>query len=215
MNSGNSAHQRQVVEHVERYRVSTSGLLSQYIDISNEEAATAVTTLLQERRLQVVGEFFGELVLRCEDERHLSDRCRDTSLATVYHCASRSVERRLLTADDLQEFFPDLYRPERDRQYFVERKNGVAVLVRLCIDHGGAGRWDRILGKAIREMKRHINDEAIRRLVYDELFEVRILTAFESKRQRLHDSLAELDSPLARRVTATTQPELGHLLFLP
>ena len=221
MNSGNPNHlstvESAVMDHVQRFRCTISELVHHAVQQPSAEVRNAITAM--ERARLVVREPLtsgASFLAVCGRRRSAgipTGRNRIKSLAALYFCHFRTVRRELLTAQDFKTHFPDLYRPQNDRRYCLEHGCEASRLVYLRVDHGGHGRWSRIIDKAQRDFDKHRNDPAFSPLIPRRWFEVHILTATSRKAIRIKQAIDRTRRRADESIGVTAIPELLPLML--
>ena len=218
MNSGDQSrlHDR-LLEHIRRYRLSVISIAAQMLQTPKRELREVAQDLLQSGMLGSESLYHTRRYLFVEHSTvnqsrvgPLSERAKVTALATLQFCSARPRQRELLTASEFQNHFSDLYRPSGSRRYVLDQTSGEPKLAFIRVDAGGPGRWDRVIGKARRDLDRHRTTSAYDSLIRRELFEVHILTALERKAERIQQTLTQ--SPDDQRIQVTALPDLIHLV---
>jgi hypothetical protein len=147
-------------------------------------------------------------------DRHgpLSESAKLRHYALLAFCCLRDSRRERLTAIELQQHFPQLYRDGMPGTYYIELTPGVRRLGLARIDAGHVGRWDRILQTCREDFHSHQLQPGFRKLIQAGQFEITILTPFQCKAERLRDAL--LATPQTQRlpVQAVALPELLPLI---
>jgi hypothetical protein len=216
-----------VLTHVARYRLSVREAVAALPTVSDLDPWRQRKLLsdLEQSGLLASAALHGNsryyhLTRRAADEHGLAaDRCGSLSesaklrhFALLAFCCLRSTRRERLTAAELRQHFPQLYRDGMPGTYYVELTPGVRRLGLARIDAGRRGRWDRILQTCRDDVYSHALQPGFRKLIQAGQFEITILTPFQSKADRLRDALHADPGMQRLPVRAVALPELLPLL---
>ena len=210
-----------VVEHVRLYRMTIPEAAAQSLNQPLPVIKGAIDSLLRRGTLGNAPLYHNVnyVFVRKEKHRHkhtsnqLSDRSAIVSLATLLFCCNKDQKRELLRADDFKKYFPDLYRPQHDRRYFIDHKADEPRLGFLRIDCGGSGRWSRIIDKSRRDFEAHRKDSAYAELIKQGLFEVHIIAPTARKALRIQQAIPQTRKRSDEAIGVTAIPELIHLML--
>ena len=216
MNSGSTTVAQDieaaVLGHVQRFRVTIPEVIPSIVGQPSFEVEQAVTTLIRRglvfRNRMVNGIEFLVHRQRRKQISTPSKRSRIASLAAINLCHFQGMQRELLTADEFKLHFPDLYRPQHDRRYFLEHGCEAPRLGFLRIDHGSHGRWSRIIDKARRDFDRHRQDPSFADLIGNRWFEVHIVTSTKRKAIRIEQAIRQTRRRSDETIRVTAIPEL-------
>lgn len=145
-------------------------------------------------------------------DKVISETTKIRALAMLQVCASHSKSRRRLTANEFSRYFPELKRPGLPMNYYVDLSQEQPKLGFLRVDTGGHGRWDRIVAKALDDMRKHRLKSAFARFVKRDALEVRVVTALPQKAVRICRELNDKPTILTRSVQVSVVPELLSLI---
>lgn len=145
-------------------------------------------------------------------EKPLSETSKIRALAMLYVCASVSHHRTRLTATEFEKYFPELRRPGLPMNYYVDLAGHQPKLGFLRVDTGGHGRWDRIVAKALDDVRKHQVEPAFGRFIQRDALEIRVVTALHQKANRISRALNEKPTSLAQSIDVSVVPELLNLI---
>lgn len=145
-------------------------------------------------------------------EKPFSETTKIRALAMLQVCASRSASRRRLTASEFTRYFPELRRPGLPMNYYIDLSQDQPKLGFLRIDMGGRGRWDRIVAKALDDMRKHRLEPAFARFIKRDALEIRIVTALQQKANRIYRVLKDKPTSLAGSIQVSVVSELLSLI---
>ena len=240
-NNQSSPHwQRQLLEHVSRYRMTTL----QAAAASAFQSTTPIPVTKQRLSELVQDGLLGEapvyrtqlyyyLMSRGADELAetdadqasspdsrpaygpLSEQAKIRAYAMLAFCCLSSEKRGRLTRDQFEHEMPSLYRPGMPMNYYVVRRSNLPILGYLRVDSGGHGRWDRVVRKVRQDIESHWQHPGFRALIQKEAFEIAVVTAMPVKCERIRRALddAENRRPVPLRIAAV--PQIIHLLAPP
>ena len=170
----------------------------------------AATELLQE--ITLYGDVPCFVPPRRNRQRTLSETTRIRALAMLHVCASHSRSRRRLTASEFSKYFPELKRPGLPMNYYVDLSQDQPKLGFLRVDTGGHGRWDRVVSKALDDMRKHRLEPAFARFIKRNALEIRVVTALPQKADRICRALTDKSTSLTRSIQVSVVPELLNLI---
>jgi len=147
-----------------------------------------------------------------EHREEFSEPAKIRAYAMLAVCAAREARRTRLTREELQKYFADWYRPGRPANYYLDLSDEKPVLGFLRVDHGGRGRWDRVLAKALDDARKHRLEPAFERFLAQGALEVRIVTALPQKANRLRCALNEKQAARGVPIHISVVPELINLI---
>lgn len=228
--------QQSLIDHVRRYRMTVLPALEQqagFCGLTRRGIREELQRLIQSGKLGSASLFRDRTYYYLNRvERHagiatdeanvtmtgtgpLSEVAKIRNYAMLSFCCLSEHKRRRLTADDIQQFVPDLYRIGMSSNYYVEVDGPQSRLGFLRVDTGGRGRWDRVLAKAREDIRTHSLFPSIAEFVDRGLFEVTIVTALPQKAARLQQAIE--DWPVAQRtlIRIATCPDLINLIAPP
>lgn len=145
-------------------------------------------------------------------EKPLSETSKIRALAMLSVCASASHHRTRLTATEFEKYFPELRRPGLPMNYYVNFAGDQPRLGFLRVDTGGHGRWDRIVAKALDDVRKHQVEPAFGRFIQRDALEIRVVTALHQKRNRITRALTDKPTSLAQSIEISVVPELLNLI---
>jgi len=145
----------------------------------------------------------------------LSEPAKIRNYAILVFCCLGDARRQRLTSDDLENHFPDLYRPGLAMNYYIDTSAAQPRLGFLRVDTGGHGRWDRVLAKCRSDLESHWAHAGLRRFIEQDAFEISLITALPQKARRLAESLTAWGDPRAQIIKVCAIPELINLIAPP
>ena len=212
MNSGDSQIEVAVLSFVRRFRLTIRALIPLAIEHPVGEVEQAIASLIRKGLIRRHSPGDGvELLLYCQGSKRRrapSNRNQITSLATIHFCHFLNAQRELLTPEEFKSHFPELHKPQHDRRYFLDRECSPVRLGFLRIDHGGDGRWNRIIDKARRDFDKHRRDPAFADLISNQWFEVHIVTGTKRKAIRIEQTVRQTRRRSDEAIRVTAIPEL-------
>lgn len=144
--------------------------------------------------------------------RPLSEITRIRALAMLNVCASGSRVRRRLNAVEFKKYFPTLHRPGLPMNYYIDLSEEQATLGFLRVDTGGCGRWDRIVAKAMGDVRKHHLEPAFAPFIKRGALEIRVVTALQQKANRISRLLSEKPTILTQSIQVSVVPEILNLI---
>ncbi|MEZ5940297.1 MAG: hypothetical protein R3C18_02820 [Planctomycetaceae bacterium] len=119
----------------------------------------------------------------------LSETAKIRAFALLHFCCLSGQPRLRLTADDIRQNFPDLYRPGLPTGYYYDpAHSGRLGLARVDASQGG--RWDRVIETLRSDITDHLRQPSFKRLAEAGRFEITLLTVFPEKADRIRTALA-------------------------
>lgn len=213
-----TARDRQILKHVERYRLTTRDVVHRLF--FSEAGESAVSKVL--RRLVADGALracrlangFGYYVLarKGSDEigattaasRPFSEQTLPVAFGFLAFCVESGARR--LTADEFRDAFPRLCRERmKAGSYYIDARSTPHRLGTVLVDRGNPPKL--ILRKLLRLSTQHYRAPAFADLIQTGRFWVTILTAWPLKK-RLLDSAIRLAFRGPLRVEVAAVPEL-------
>lgn len=209
-----NAADRAVLEHVVRYRLTTATILAA-LDEPNGSIDESRATL---DRLTASGWLWRQSLVpynKSIDSYQLSKtaanklQCspmlaepmhRDARIecfAIAQFCCGGGAFRRLFTRDEFVRSFASLWYPGQPTRYYLDSTNSKSPkLAFLKVDHGGAGRWDRLIDSCQRFLRQRSDirrvaphhrpqTEAFASLVNKGRFQISVLTALPDKQRAI------------------------------
>ncbi len=149
-------------------------------------------------------------VRRCK--KPLSETTKIRALAMLSVCASASHHRTRLTGIELEKYLPELQRPGLPMNYYVDLSHDQPKLGFLRVDTGGHGRWDRIVAKALDDVRKHQIEPAFRRFIQRDALEIRVVTPLHQKAIRITRALNDRPTDLGQSIEVSVVPELLNLI---
>lgn len=234
-----------VLKHVARYRLTTPEILAQTKLFSETDAAEANSTLetlsaggwLAKASMNPghTAEAYYHLTPRAAQKlghdpefgRPLARETRVEAYAIAKFCCGSDRFRQLLTKNEFKEKFRALWFPGQPVRYYIEPGEGtVSRLAFLKVDHGGHGRWERLIDSCSQfldqrtdvkrvapEHRKHV--EAYAEIVKRGQFQFTVLTALAEKKRSIglelerREAKGEKPPPIQVHVIS----ELFELLF--
>lgn len=206
------ADDRLVLEHVARYRMSTPTILAAALEESEADAACILAKLAAGGWLVAQPLSFTWALGDCY---HLSERATvkcnvDSQLAKPLNhdarveryaiaafCCCSDAFRRVFTREEFIAGFSHLWYPGQPLLYYLEASNEKrAKLAFLKVDHGGSGRWDRLIDSCTRFLRQRTDvdqvsshhrpqTEAFAQLVNRGHFQISVLTSLPEKQRAI------------------------------
>ena len=96
--------------------------------------------------------------------------------------------------------------------YYVDLSQDQPKLGFLRVDTGGHGRWDRVVSKALDDMRKHRLEPAFARFIKRNALEIRVVTALPQKADRICRALTDKSTSLTRSIQVSVVPELLNLI---
>ena len=232
--------QRQLLEHVARYRMTTlrAAAASAFrsttpIPIARQRLSDLVGAgllgeapiyrkqryyYLMSRGVDLLTETGADQASSSESRPAygpLSEQAKIRAYAMLAFCCLSGEKGGRLTRDQFEREMPNLYRPGMPMSYYVARRSDQTVLGFLRVDSGGHGRWDRVVRKVRQDIESHWQHSGFRALIQNETFEIAVVTAMPVKCERIRRALADAKKlrPVPLRIVAV--PKLIHLLSPP
>lgn len=152
---------------------------------------------------------------------HTTDSGRDkpdsmrttiTRYAFLAFCCLQGTPRLKLNHEDLQQRFPDLYRPASADHYYLTHEYATPCLGFLRIDCGNVGRWDRIVAKVSDDLRNHLSLPIVRTLLDSQSFELTIITPLPQKACQVQAEMDKRQAALPVPVRCVAMPELINLI---
>ena len=227
-----TAADRDALELVARYRLTTPGILADASDLDLAEAQTLLDRLT-ESELLVAGDLAPgvgpcyQLTHRATQKLDLDPAFakplhRDARIewyAIASFCTAGGQPRRLYTKEEFVERHGSLWYPGQPVRYYLEPgADGCTRLAYLKVDIGGRGRWDRLIDSCARFLRQRIDLQqasprhrnqigAFAELVRRGRFQITVLVALDDKRR-------SIERELARRAAAgeTAPPLVPHVV---
>jgi hypothetical protein len=147
------------------------------------------------------------------ERQRLSEEAKIRRFAMLSFCCLGRESRTVLTAAELEKYFPG-HQGIRPSGHYVQLGPHL-VLGFLRIDLGGRGRWDRVLAKCLEDARRYAQSPTCRGLVEAGNFEITLATALTQKAERLQRAFQELSTPPGVPIRITVIPDLLHLIAPP
>jgi hypothetical protein len=141
----------------------------------------------------------------------LSESAKLRAYAMLRFCCLSKRPRMRLTADDIQEHFPDLYRTGMPQGYYFD-SHGEGTLGLLRIDAGGRGRWDRVVHSVLDDVDQHRQQAAFSRLIQAHRFEFAIATVLPQKAGRICEVIEQKSELTNVAIRVVAIPELLPLI---
>lgn len=197
-----------ILRHVARYRLSVLEALERmpfFSDCTPHAAKEAV------RRLRNAGYLASAPLYRNRRYYHLTrtaanlldehpsvaqplnDEPKTRAFAILSFCCLSEPRHERLTIDEFRANFPTLYREGERPNYYIDTVGDSKRLGYLRVDHGGFGRWDRLIGKLRGDIQKRSDLPDFRQLISARQFVITVLTALEPKRRRIEEALSEAD----------------------
>lgn len=216
--------QRDILEHVFRYRLTTPQVLADCPRISLSTLPIAKDALqeleqggwLQMGRLTPHAESspFFYLTPRAATElgqdeimaKEPSREMRIEAFAIARFCCCGDSFRELFTKQEFVERFASIWYPGQPVRYYLEpTPSGDVRLAFLKVDKGGPSRWDRIIESCQRFMAKRTTSsqtnpqfqphvEEFRNLVESGRFQISLLTSLPEKRDAILQALDVLET---------------------
>lgn len=209
---------RQILDHVRRYRLSTREILQRAFFADAGESAVSkvvgrlVTTgWLRECRLAsgltyyVLGRQATEAVdTPARRGRPFTEQSFPTAYGFLAFCVEQHVRR--LTSDEFAAAFPELCRERmKTGGYYIDVREPACRLGTVLLDRGNPPK--AILRKLDRLLAQHYRSPAFAALIQSGRFWITIMTAWPAK-QRLLENAVKLTRRGPARIEVVTVPEL-------
>lgn len=194
-----------LLEHLARYRMTVPAAVASLPSTKGHGLARAKQVLRECRRQSLVDSavlhgrsrywFLTALgAKRCSvtvrRDGPLSETAKLRAFALLHFCCLTGRSRLRLTAEEIHQNFPDLYRPGLPTGYYYDPANsGRMGLAR--VDASPGGRWDRMIETLRADMTDHLRQPSFRRLVEAGRFEITLLTVFPEKADRIRTTLTQ------------------------
>jgi len=213
----------EILKHVSRYRMTVLEALEQMPFFSGDKPHAAKEAV---RRLRSGGYLKSASLYRNRryyhltraaanvlDEpptasRPLTEEPKARAYAMLAFCVEHGLEK--LTLSEFRSYFSKLYREGERPNYYVDSRSDINRLGFMRVDHGGFGRWDRLIGKLKGDIQKRCDLPDFRELISDGRFIITVLTALERKQDRIYDAL--LESPLPCVIEVHVVPGLLELI---
>lgn len=151
---------------------------------------------------------------RIDVERYrktLSLRTTAERYAMLAYCCLQSERRKKLVGYEIEERFPDVYRPGSVHRYYVTGGDAPRLGF-FRADVGSFGRWDRIIAKISADISRHLEIALVRQLLDHNAFEIGVVTCLPEKARRIELAMKQRFAELPIPVRALAVPELINCL---
>ena len=96
--------------------------------------------------------------------------------------------------------------------YYVDLARDQPKLGFLRVDTVGRGRWDRIVAKALDDVRKHRLETAFSRFIERDALEIRVVTALKQKANRISRALKNKPTSLGQSIEVSAVPELLNLI---
>lgn len=214
----------EILEHVDRYRLSTPEILHQlFFDDSDRNAVTKVTSrlcadeFLQSHRLYGSNKYFtlgGAGAKRCRLAAKrvgaIGPQALYRDFGVLHYCCRADVPRQKLRFSEVQEKYPQAIAAGLDSShYYIDLHDGISRLAYIWVE--GAGTVAHITHKIkqdIIDSRRYV--PALRNLIDEGRFAVAVVTFNDDKRLAILDGLRQIPTTVAFRVEVV--PELTQLI---
>ena len=152
---------------------------------------------------------------RCGLDESRSGPLREAAKLRAYAmlrfcCLSKQFRYRL-TAEELQQNFPTLYRPGLPCGYYFD-PTGDGQVGLLRVDTSGRGRWDRTVQSLRHDIASHVLHAGFRQLVRVGRFQVTLVTVLPQKAARVREALDRFRDTRRVPVHVIAMPELLPLI---
>jgi hypothetical protein len=221
-----------IIKHIQRYHLTTpeAACAAEVRGMTDPLVATQRLRALAKRGILRRGPLDAEqtcYMLSAEARRQLgnddddhhqqqqqapSQQTKVQHLAFLLFCCLHAAQRVRLTADDLKERFPDLYRQHHSSHYYLSSSGPTPCLGFLRVDAGHRGRWDRIVAKVSDDIRWHLSLPVVTELLRTGAFEITVITPLPDKAQRIHEALSLQQEVLPIPVHCVAMPELVNLI---
>lgn len=213
-----------ILEHVDRYRLTTPQILHQlFFSDSDRNAVTKVTSRLCTDEFLAVHPLYGSNVYFTLGRRGaklfrlaagrvgaIGPQALYRDFGVLHFCCQAPTPREKLRFSDIQQKYPQAIAKGLDSShYYVDHHDGISRLAYIWVE--AAGTVAHITHKIrhdIIEHRRHV--PVLRQLIDEGRFAVAIITYSDDKRAAIIDALRQVPTSAAFRVEVV--PELRHLL---
>ena len=214
--------QREILQHVFRYRLTTAEIVAVCAKLAPETVAAAESLLealvanqwLQTARLtphdparrfyyltpRAAAELGQDEIVAKEPSREM----RIESYAIARFCCCSKPFRELFTKEEFIAKFASIWYPGQPVRYYLEPDGaGEVRLAFLKVDKGGPSRWDRVIESCQRFLSKrttrsnpqyHGQVDAFRELVDTGRFQISLLTSLAEKREAIKQALDVLET---------------------
>ncbi len=199
-----------ILRHVGRYKLTVVEALERmpFFDQGSPHAAKEAL-----RRLRNGGYLKSETLYRTRRYYHLTRAAANVldehpslanplteepkvrAFAMLSYCCLCEPTQEKLTLAEFRSHFPTLYRDGERPSYYVDTHAARKRLGYLRVDHGGFGRWDRVIGKLRDDIAKRCDLPDFRELIVNRGFVITILTALDRKAERIREAIEEADLP--------------------
>ena len=226
-----SGADREVLEHVFRYRLTTSLILDGSETLEKEGEGFARDTLLRLEKegwlrsaelypghssekywhlsVQAAKELEQDAVVGLPLKRDMRIEC----FAIATFCCCGEPRRQLMTKQEFQEKYSRLWYSGQPVKYYLHKHEDGVRLAYLKVDTGGTGQWERLIDNCDNFLQKRIDSKAVseehrakskefRDLVATGRFQFSILTSLEEKKRAIQLELER------RKLSGKTVPPI-------
>lgn len=206
---------REILNHVFRYRLTLPSILAKTGIVSDDNPGVVQSTLerlVHDGWLRTADLYPGH---RSEKYYHLSEKAalaldhdaivarplkadmRIESFAIATFCCCVQPFRELLTKQEFKEKFAQLWFTGQPTRYYLDKgEDGVVRLAFVKVDTGGPGQWDRLIDSCTRFLRQRTDESRVAaehrsqtrrfaQLVERDQFRITVLTALPEKQRAI------------------------------
>jgi hypothetical protein len=135
-------------------------------------------------------------------------------LASQSFCNSDKAKRTLLTSDDIQQYFPTLFRRGLPKGYYVDATNKTPVLGLLRVDTN-LTPVNRIWRRSLKLFEKHNQDPSFRDVILRQQFQIAWAVPTESKARAINTIVTHRHRPHLELFAEYVPMLLDQLVSLP
>lgn len=178
--------ERRLRTMVQRYRIVRLENICRELEVDKEATQDY---LLHHRRLQLITSAGGTIVVVSRSKRRPSEVAIVRAVATYQFCQNEPTRPRLLSHQDIETYFPSVFRKGLPSGYYVRNANHLPVLGLLRVDTN-LKPIARLLSKSDAMAQRHLKQAEFRQLQRSEQFELTWLVPTAAKKRSLELKIA-------------------------
>lgn len=183
----NMKYEQIIIDFIDRHTIAVDRCLPIG---DRERAMLAIDRLLRAGRISQWHHACGLRYWTAAGLRPLSDTSLARSLGILSFCHG-SKSRSLITREELEAYFPKMFRHGLPAGLYVETTPQSAKLGNVRVD-GGQSKSNRIVARTQRSIQKHEQQSGFRELIRDGNFELTWIVPTHPKQRRLIEALRPL-----------------------